>query len=77
MNLSPGALILPNLSRREHIRSSANGNECVSGKLFPLSMHACKQILQVNDNVTHRKFLVDWALAADCTAGIPSYCVVS
>ncbi len=50
---------------------------CVPGKLCPLRMHACKQTLQVNKNATHRKLLVDWEVAVACTAGIPSYCVVS
>ena len=75
-DLSRCALIPPNLSRRGHTRSSANDNECVPGKLCPLRMHACKQTLQVNDNATHHKSLVDWKVAAACTADILGYCVV-
>jgi hypothetical protein len=78
MNLSPGALIPPSLSRRGHTRSSANDNECVPGKLgCPLSMHACKQSLQVNENATHIVSLVNLEVAVACLASILSYCVVS
>ncbi len=72
-DLCPDALIPPNLSRRGHTRSSANGNECVPGKLCPLSMHVCKQTLQVNENATHRKSLVDWEVAVASRLGILSY----
>jgi hypothetical protein len=72
-HLSPDALIPPNLSRRGHTRSTANDNECVPGKLCPSRMHACKQTLQVNENATHRKSLIDWEVAVACLASILSY----
>jgi hypothetical protein len=49
----------------------------VPGKLCPLRMHACEHTLQVNDNATYRKSLVDWEVAVACTACcILSYDVV-
>ena len=76
-DLCPDALIPPNLSRRGHVRSSTSDNGRVPGKLCPLECMHDSYTLQVSDNATHHKSLVDWEVAAACTADILSYCVVS